>query len=176
MTANVKVALVLLIALVGGTTACDEENHHDHDHAATPTAKPADAHDHEHDYDAPAATTEAAAKDDHDDHGDDDDHGHADEVKLTVEAIKVAKIRVEPVKKHALAATFTAPARVAFNSEAMAHVGSLVPGRVVDIKVRVGDVVKKGDELLVVESTELGQAQSDYLQKRTDLAVALAAV
>jgi membrane fusion protein, heavy metal efflux system len=171
MTANVKVVLILLLVLVGGATACAEDEHHDHDHTAA-----AQDDDHDHDHDAPAATTQGAAKDDHGDHGDDHGHGHTDEVKLTTEAIKVAKIRVEPVKKHPLSTTFTAPARVAFNAEAMAHVGSLVPGRVVDIKVRVGDLVKKGDELLVVESTELGQAQSDYLQKRTDLAVALAAV
>jgi cobalt-zinc-cadmium efflux system membrane fusion protein len=37
-------------------------------------------------------------------------------------------------------------------------------------------LVKKGDELIVVESTELGQAQSEYLQKRTELVVTLAAV
>jgi cobalt-zinc-cadmium efflux system membrane fusion protein len=184
MTTNVKVVLVLLLVLVGGATACAEDKDHDHEHAVAPTTKPAHVHgdDHDHDHDAPAATTQGAAKDDHGDQGDDHGHGHghghghADEVKLTAEAIRVAKIRVEPVKTHPLSATFTAPARVAFNGEAMAHVGSLVPGRVVDIKARVGDVVKKGDVLLVVESTELGQAQSDYLQKRSDLAVAVAAV
>jgi cobalt-zinc-cadmium efflux system membrane fusion protein len=146
---------LVLVMLLGGAAGCGAEHDHDNDHD----------HKHDHEHDVPAATTQDAGG-----------GGHADEVTLTAEAIKLAKIRVEPVKRQALAATFTAPARVAFNAEAMAHVGSLVPGRVVEIKVRVGDVVAKGDELLVVESTELGQGQSDYLQKRTDLAVALAAV
>jgi cobalt-zinc-cadmium efflux system membrane fusion protein len=103
-------------------------------------------------------------------------HGHADEVKLTAEAVRLHDIRVAPVAKRPLAARFVAPARVAFNAEAMAHVGSLVKGRSVEIKAKLGDAVKKGDELIVVESPELGEAQSDYLQKVTALSVATAAV
>jgi cobalt-zinc-cadmium efflux system membrane fusion protein len=58
----------------------------------------------------------------------------------------------------------------------MAHVGSAVKGRAVEIRVRLGDTVGAGAELVVVESPELGEAQSDYLQKRTAVAVATAAV
>jgi cobalt-zinc-cadmium efflux system membrane fusion protein len=128
-------------------------------------AAPACGNDDPHDH----STTQA-----HDDH--DHDHGHAGEVKLTPEAIRNAKIRVEPVKKHALLATFTAHARVAFNAEAMAHVGSPVAGRVVEVKARLGDAVKRGDALLFIESAELGRAQSDYLRDRTSLTVAESAI
>ena len=175
MTTEMKVFLSLLLACAVIAPACGEEKDHDHDHDHAPaTSTPSagdDANEHGHDHDKPIATTKPDMG--HADHG--EDHGHADEVKLTADAIRQWNIRIEPAKKRVLTATFTAPARVAFNAEAMAHVGSLVPGRVVEIKVRVGDVVKKSDELLVVESTELGQAQSEYLQKRTDLVVALAA-
>jgi membrane fusion protein, heavy metal efflux system len=185
MKARMKVSLVLVLLAVAGTSARaeDKEHHDDHGHAATPKAATGNGErggDHDHDHEQPAANTQAkddhGEHDDHDDHGHGDERAHVDEVKLTAEAIRIAKIRVEPVKKHALSATFAAPARVAFNAEAMAHVGSLVAGRVVDIKARVGHSVNKGDELLVVESMELGQAQSDYLQQRTNLAVASGAV
>ena len=91
---------------------------------------------------------------------------HADEVKLTAEAIQRYRIKVEPAAKHVLTPTLLAPARVSFNNDAMAHVGSPLRGRATDLKVRPGDAVKKGDPLLVIESPELGEAQSDYLQKR----------
>jgi cobalt-zinc-cadmium efflux system membrane fusion protein len=91
---------------------------------------------------------------------------HRDEVTLTPEAIERYGVRVEQASLRKLEPTFLAPARVAFNAEAMAHVGSPLPGRVVELRVRLGDIVSKGDVLLVVESPELGEAQSDFLQKR----------
>jgi cobalt-zinc-cadmium efflux system membrane fusion protein len=106
----------------------------------------------------------------------DEHHGHADEVKLTPEAVRRSGIRVERAVPQKLAETFVVPARLDYDREAMAHVGAVVRGRVVAIRAKVGDSVKKGDELLVVESPELGEARSDFLQKRTAVKVAGAAV
>ncbi len=91
---------------------------------------------------------------------------HAGEVHLTAEAVISNGIKIEAAARHVLVPTLTAPARVAFNAEAMAHVGSPLMGRVSDLRARLGDDVKKGDVLLIVESPELGGAQSDFLQKR----------
>lgn len=92
--------------------------------------------------------------------------GHADEVKLTADAAERFGIKVEAARMWALRPTIVTPARVGFNAEAMAHVGSPLRGRVVEIKVRLGQDVKKGDELCIIESPELGEAQTDLLQKR----------
>lgn len=103
---------------------------------------------------------------DHHDH----DHGegaHADEVTLSGESIERYGVKVEEARFVVLRPTLHCPARVGFNTEAMAHVGSPLRGRVVEIKVRPGDEVRRGAELLVVESPELGQAQGEYLQKRS---------
>lgn len=130
------------------------------------------------DHDLPSSTT---AHDDHaeDHHDDEHDHSadaHADEVKLTEAAIRQSDIRLGAASLRPLTASFTAPARVSFNADAMAHVGSVVQGRVVEIKVRVGDRVAKDDVLLIVESPELGRAQSEFLQRRTEAEVAAATV
>jgi len=114
----------------------------------------------------------AFAADEHQHHGD----GHADEVKLSADAIERYGIKIDVVSAQALTPMLVAPARVSFNTEAMAHVGAVVKGRAIEIKARVGDTVKKGDELLVVESPELGEAQSDFLQRKTAVSVAESAV
>ena len=127
------------------TVGCD-----DHDHAAESSVAEVDPGDH----------------DDHE-HGDEggDAHGdeHADEVTLTAEAIETYGVEVAAVEARALDAVVTAPARVGFDTEAMAHVGSLVAGRVTEINAKLGDTVEAGDVLLVVESPELGRFQADHL-------------
>lgn len=143
MAATVTVALLLTVNQQ--LHAADE-----HKHAA---AEPKPAKD-EHD--------------EHDEHAEPDAHGgHSDEVTLTAEAIKSSGIAVGVASKQPLVPTFIAPARVGFNTDAMAHVGSVVAGRVAELKVKLGDAVKTGDPLVVVESPDLGEAQSDFLLKRT---------
>jgi cobalt-zinc-cadmium efflux system membrane fusion protein len=100
----------------------------------------------------------------------------ADQVKLSPEAIRKYGVRVGVAKKRKLISRFIAPARLSFNSEAMAVIGAAVHGRVVEVKVRAGDLVKKRDALLIIESPELGEAQSDLLQKRTAVLTAEATV
>lgn len=141
------------------------QDHAGHDHAD---------HDHDHDHD-PAPAVKADEHDDHagHDHSKDDhakgEHAadaHADEVTLSPEAIGRYGVKVDTARSLTLRPTIITPARVAFNNEAMAHVGSPLRGRVVEIKVRLGQEVTKGDELCVIESPELGEAQVDLLQKR----------
>jgi membrane fusion protein, heavy metal efflux system len=48
------------------------------------------------------------------------------------------------------------------------HVTSLGGGRVVDLKARLGDFVKKGQTLLVISSPDLASAMADYQKARAD--------
>ncbi len=91
---------------------------------------------------------------------------HVDQVDLPLDVLQRHGVRVETAEKRVLVPTFRVPAQVAFNSEGIAHVGIPVKGRVAEIRVRLGDEVERGQCLLVVESAELGEAQSDYLVKR----------
>jgi len=112
------------------------------------------------------------AEDDHG-HGHDDGHGHgghgehSDEVTLTPDAIATFGITIATASKRELGDVASVPARVAYNSEAMAHVGTPVAGRAAELRVKLGDVVRKGDLLAVIASPELGEAESDFLQKRS---------
>ncbi len=139
-------AAVMTLTLLAG---CKKHTEGDgHDHGSKPPAKADEHAGHGHGSESGGA------------------EGHADEVKLTAEAIERYGVKVQPAQLWALKPTFVAPARVGFNTEAMAHVGSPLRGRAVELKVRLGDTVKRGDALLVVESPELGEAQNDFFQKR----------
>ena len=48
------------------------------------------------------------------------------------------------------------------------HVTSLGGGRVIDLKVRLGDTVSKGQTLLVISSPDLASAMSDYQKAKAD--------
>jgi cobalt-zinc-cadmium efflux system membrane fusion protein len=52
------------------------------------------------------------------------------------------------------------------------HVTSLGGGRVVELKVRLGDYVKQGQELLVISSPDLAAAMGDYQKASADEALA----
>lgn len=152
MTRKNALSLPILLALIGPIWGCDRSG----------SAPPAN-------HAGTAASGSEDRRTDRDGHGHAEaggEEGHADEVRFSPEAFQQAGIRVEPAKKQALVDTINAPARVAFNAEAIAHVGSPLSGRVSDIKVRVGDWVNKGDPLLVVQSPDLGEAQSDFLLRR----------
>ena len=120
----------------------------------------------------------------HVEHGDSDGHDHAagaeaehvDEVLLSNDAAERYGIKIQAAQLWVLRPTITAPARVGFNTEAMAHVGSPLRGRIAEVKVRVGDPVKLGQELAIIESPELGEAQADYLQRRVAVQTAGPAV
>lgn len=152
----------LAVATPAGEQAAEEHDHEEHAGDDDAHDHGADEHGHEHGADGHA-----------DEHGGDE---HAAEVKLTAEAIARYGIRVDRASAQILRPTFVAPARVAFNSEAMAHVGSPLVGRVAELPARLGDVVQKGDVLLVVESPELGETQSNYLQRRIQVEAAIPAV
>ncbi len=167
------------------------EEHADHD-SGMGVGKEVDSHKKGEEDDKPAlpCTGEDGCADEHgaagetelEGHGADDGHGHgteethADEVTLTPEAIAKNGIRVEPAFRQSMSESCTVPGRVSYNTEAMAHIGTPVEGRVAELKVKLGDLVNKGDVLLVINSPALGEIQSAYLQKRTQVDVARSAM
>ncbi len=118
-----------------------------------------DVHDHDHGHD-------------HGEHDDHDDHAepHADEIVLSAAAIEHHGIALGQAEQRELRETFSAPARLAFNEDALAHVGTLVSGRVSRLAKGVGEPVAVGDLLFVIDSAELGAAQNDHLAKLAQLA------
>jgi len=156
-------ALAIVLAGCGrdSSPAAAAKDAHVHDSASAPGEH--EGHDH-------------AQETGHAHAGDGSDSGHVDEVTLTADAVQRSGIVVAKAQAAVLQPTVFAPARVAFNTEAMAHVGSPLHGRVSELKARVGDSVRAGDDLLAIESIELGEAQAEFLQRRNAVQAAGPAV
>ncbi len=89
-------------------------------------------------------------------------------VKLSLDAIKDARIRTEPTRKGTLAVTISLPGEIAADPDRSARIASPAEGKVEDVRFKEGATVKKGDTLAVIRVPELGKvrgAQASTLAK-----------
>jgi cobalt-zinc-cadmium efflux system membrane fusion protein len=96
----------------------------------------------------------------------------AGEVWLSNDQVKEAKIEVEPVGLQDVDDTILSSGRVSFEDVKVAHVFSPVTGQVTRISALLGQRVKKGDPLAVIQSPDIGQFSSDMAKADADLAAA----
>jgi len=91
------------------------------------------------------------------------------EVWLTPKQVKEASIQVQKVDEQDVNDTILTSGRVTLDDLRSAHVFSPVTGRVVKIAAELGQHVKKGDLLAVIESPDIGNAVSDVHKAEADL-------
>lgn len=117
----------------------------------------------------------------HDEHGEEshaEEHGGYDEeshdeeshekgvVELGPEMLERVTIRTAAASVRVLPAELLTTGKVDFEQDRLAHVTPRIPGRVETVHADLGDQVRKGQVLAVIDSIELGQAKSDYLQAK----------
>jgi len=85
------------------------------------------------------------------------------QVDLATEELKKAQIRTARVTKAAMATTLRVPGIVKPNEYRQVHVTPLVGGIVKEVRVVLGDHVRRGQPLAVIFSSELAEAQTQYL-------------
>ena len=88
---------------------------------------------------------------------------------IELKSPEAANFRIEEVSLKSLRSTLQVPGRVQFNENKLTHVGTRVPGRIVEVRANLGDKVNGGDSLALIDSTELGTAQSEYLKAKANL-------
>ncbi len=99
-------------------------------------------------------------------------HGEEGVAELSESVAERLGIRVVPVRLRKVAGLLETTGRVDFDQERIAHVAARVPGRVVKIEAVLGSTVRKGTVLAVLDSLELAEAKSTFLQARTELRLA----
>jgi len=125
------------------------------------------------------AGNENVAKHEHDDHEQSEarhegesEHGeHGEEegvVVLAAETDAYVSIRVAPAEEREILPVLRTTGRVGFDERQLAHVSPRVAGRVVRVDHELGDDVKAGDVLAILDSVTIGQAKANYLTARAD--------
>ncbi len=94
------------------------------------------------------------------------------EVWLSEQQVKDAKIEVQAVAEQDVDDTILTSGRVALEDMRSGHVFTPVTGRVVKITAGLGQRVKKGDPLAVIESPDIGNAVSDVHKAEADVIAA----
>lgn len=119
--------------------------------------------DHAHD-EAPAKHPDQAshAEDGHEEGG----------VELAAAELDAAGIRVESLAAAAVKDHVEIPATVRPNLDRVAHVSPRVPARIASVYAQLGQQVEAGQVLAVLDSVEVGEAHSAFLQARSELDLA----
>ncbi len=110
--------------------------------------------------------------DGHDQHQAGHSAGDDAEVHVSLEAQRLAGIKLGKVERRALTGGVAIPAEVQFEPSSTAHVSPLVSGRITHVGVSLGDSVKKGQLLGRVASTDASAARARLGQVSAQLSAA----
>lgn len=130
----------------------DEHGEDEHGHHGAATKEPGHGdHGEEHE-----------EHEEHEGRGTSDEHvGHGARLVLSDEARKNAKVELGVATPGRIYTTVPLPGEITLNQERLAHVTPRIGGVVKEVKAQLGEIVKKGDVLAVLESKELAEFGRD---------------
>ena len=138
--------VILLFAMLFPWFTADVSAQDDHDHINE--QKITEVHDDHEDHDH----AEDVDQESHDDHADIDDHEEV--VRLTQSELDEFGIELSTAGPGTLRIEVTVPGEVVVNYDKLAHIAPRFPGVVKKVNKHLGDRVRTGDVLAVIESNE----------------------
>ncbi len=93
-------------------------------------------------------------------------------LKLSAEEAQRAGIKVEALASQAFADSITVTATIRPNQDRIARVAPRVEGRIISVSAKLGDTVRAGQPLAVLDSLAIGEAQSALRQAQSNHRVA----
>jgi len=91
---------------------------------------------------------------------------------LTVDASALHSIAVETIAERQVPRTLTVAGKVQFDEDRLAHVLAPLAGQVVDLHVKVGDVVRKAQPLCAISSRDATAVVGEHSESHKDLELA----
>jgi cobalt-zinc-cadmium efflux system membrane fusion protein len=113
---------------------------------------------------------EEVAQDEHEGH---DEHDEDEAVRLDEHQLESIDIIEAEVTRGALSQTLSLAGEIQWNPDLVVHITPRVGGIVREVKRTLGDSVKTGDVMAVLDSPEIGRARMDYLEARGRLEQAM---
>lgn len=92
------------------------------------------------------------------------DAGKVGELAIASEALTLANITLQPAESRLVSEKLAVSGSVLAGGDQMVKVTPRVTGKVIRLLAQSGDTVRAGQQLAILESTELGQAQALYRQ------------
>jgi cobalt-zinc-cadmium efflux system membrane fusion protein len=92
--------------------------------------------------------------------------------RLHLDAAQLGHITVEELSTRAGGGTIVATGTVEFNADRIARILAPVAGQVQDLRLNVGDDVRRGETLFVLSSREVASAIAEHLASQKDLDLA----
>ena len=105
-------------------------------------------------------------------HGEGDGHEQAKVVRVTAPKAQQLGIQVEVARAGSLQTSLTLPGTIALNADRRVHVVSRIPGIVQEIRKQLGDAVRAGEGMAVLDSRELADSKAAYLAARERVTLA----
>jgi membrane fusion protein, heavy metal efflux system len=102
--------------------------------------------------------------------------GSADEtlIVLSAEQKQMLQLKIEPTELRVPEETLAATGKIAANPDRTVHIGPRTPGRVIKITGRLGQNVRAGEVLALLDSMEAAEAMAELNQSESGLALAQA--
>lgn len=89
-------------------------------------------------------------------------------ITMTTDQVKASQIAVMPAAAGRLIQQISAPATVMSDPDKVVRVAAKVTGTVTELRKRLGDPVKNGEIVAIIESREIAEAKSEYLAAQTN--------
>lgn len=98
-----------------------------------------------------------------------EDEASEGNIKMSPEQIQQAKIELGQAEPGVLGLHIVVPGTVQTDPDRMARIAGRVVGTVAELRKRLGDEVKKGEIVAILDSREVAEAKSEYYAARTNL-------
>lgn len=99
-------------------------------------------------------------------------HAEGDAVKLSAEEASRAGVKAEPLNAQKLASTIVLTATIQADQDRVARVAPRTEGRITSAPAKLGDRVRAGETLAVLDSVSVGEAYAALSQAQSELRIA----